>query len=61
MASAQQTNKQRQCLLISMCKADLFKYEYVAYSQILVTAAPWHLSLFALLLKVVALSLGIFR
>lgn len=57
------TNKQaqRQCLLISMCKADLFKYEYVAYRLILVTAAPWHLSLFALLLKIVVLSLDLFR
>lgn len=44
-----------------MCKADLFKYEYVAYSQILVTAALWHLSLFALLLKIVTLSLDFFQ
>lgn len=52
MASTQQTSKQRRCLLISTCKADLFKYEYVAYSQILATEAPRHLSLFALLLIV---------
>lgn len=56
MASIQQTSKQRRCLLISTCKADLFKYEYVAYSQILATEAPRHLSLFALLLKIVALA-----
>lgn len=57
------TNKQAQfeCLLISMCKADLFKYEYVAYSQILVTAALWHLSLFAFSLKIAALSLDFFQ
>lgn len=55
------TNKHRDSLLISMCKADLFKYEYVAYSQILVTAALWHVSLFALLLKIVILSLDFFQ
>lgn len=59
MASTQQTSKQRRCLLISTCKADLFKYEYVAYSQILATEAPRHLSLFALLL-IVALAGEIF-
>lgn len=51
---------ERQRLLVSICKADLFKYECAAHSQILVTAAPWHLSLFALLLKIVALSGDLF-